>query len=66
MTNEQTNLRYRRLAQHRVDLLANTADPETRVALLEMAQTWMRLAEGSMSGRTGNKITVTKITGKDD
>jgi hypothetical protein len=58
MTDEQTNLRYRRLAQHCVDMLANTSDPETRVALLEMAQAWMRLAEESMSGRTyaGTKI----------
>jgi hypothetical protein len=41
---DQPHLRYRRLAQLCVDMLANTSDPETRVALLEMAQTWMRLA----------------------
>jgi hypothetical protein len=41
---DQPHLRYRRLAQLCVDTLANTSDPETRVALLEMAQTWMRLA----------------------
>jgi hypothetical protein len=28
-------------------MLANTSDPETRIALLEMAQTWMRLAKES-------------------
>ena len=49
MTNadEQLNLRYRRGAQLCVDMLANISDPETRIALLEMAQTWMRLAKES-------------------
>ena len=42
---DQSHLRYRRLAHLCVDLLANTPDPETRATLLEMAQTWMRLAE---------------------
>jgi hypothetical protein len=41
---DQPHLRYRRLAQLCVDLLANTTDSETRVTLLEMAQTWMQLA----------------------
>jgi hypothetical protein len=39
------NVRYRRLAQQCLDLLAGISHPETRVALLERAQTWTRLAE---------------------
>jgi hypothetical protein len=39
------NVRYRRLAQQCLDLVASISDPETRVALCERAGTWMRLAE---------------------
>jgi hypothetical protein len=59
MTDEQTNLRYRRLAQLCVDMLANTSDPETRVALLEMAQTWRRLAKESETGAPIRRPTAT-------
>jgi hypothetical protein len=39
------NVRYRRLAQECLDLLASISHPETRVALRERARTWTRLAE---------------------
>ena len=42
--NDQAYLRYRRAAQLCIDLLIDTPDPEMRVALLEMAQTFMGLA----------------------
>ena len=42
---DQAYLRYRRAAQLCVDLLSDTPDPETRVALLEMVRTFMRLTE---------------------
>ena len=45
MADDQAHLRYRRSAQLCIDLLSDTPDSETRVALLELAQTFMQLAE---------------------
>ena len=39
------NVRYQRLAQQCLDLLASISNPETRAALRERARTWTRLAE---------------------
>jgi hypothetical protein len=38
------NIRYRRLAQESLDKAFGTASLEARAALVERAQTWLRLA----------------------
>jgi hypothetical protein len=42
---EQPNVRYRRLAQLYLNIPPNTLPPHARHSLLEMAKTWLRLAE---------------------
>jgi hypothetical protein len=42
---EPPRARYRRLADQCLDMLSTTSDPRARVSLLELAQTWTRLAQ---------------------
>jgi predicted nucleotidyltransferase component of viral defense system len=42
---ESPATRYRRLARDCLDLVSTVATEQTRVALIEMAQIWTRLAE---------------------
>jgi hypothetical protein len=42
---DSSQARYRLLAQQCLDMLSTTSDPGTRLSLLELAQSWTRLAQ---------------------
>jgi hypothetical protein len=46
---------YRRFAQECLEIARTTDSEQTRVALLQMAQVWFRLAEARESGDAGKK-----------
>lgn len=58
---DQGQSRYRRAAQLCVDLLSDTPDSETRVALLQMAQTLMRLAAPRPASQQQQQIQPKKL-----
>jgi hypothetical protein len=43
------SVRYLQLSQQCMDLLHSISNPESRVAIVKMAQTWLRLAQENES-----------------